>query len=144
MLFATGSKSSGLGGKWRDGLLSVVLAGGLGVVTRFRSCSAVPLFIGFVEAGVPLGVTFTSLIASPMINEVALILLVGLFGFRIGLIYVATGLAIAIAAGWVIGKLRMEKYIEGWVSEIQMAQASAAAPNMTCLECHVCICGGQQ
>jgi uncharacterized membrane protein YraQ (UPF0718 family) len=108
-----------------------VLAGGLGVVTPFCSCSAVPLFIGFVEAGVPLGVTFTFLIASPMIHEVALVLLVGLFGFRIGLIYVATGLAIAIIAGWVIGKLKMEKYIEGWVSEIQMAQASAIAPNMT-------------
>jgi uncharacterized membrane protein YraQ (UPF0718 family) len=108
-----------------------VLAGGLGVVTPFCSCSAVPLFIGFVEAGVPLGVTFTFLIASPMINEVALVLLVGLFGFRVGLIYVATGLAIAITAGWVIGKLKMEKYIEGWVSEIQMAQASAAAPDMS-------------
>jgi uncharacterized membrane protein YraQ (UPF0718 family) len=108
-----------------------VLAGGLGVVTPFCSCSAVPLFIGFVEAGVPLGVTFTFLIASPMINEVALVLLIGLFGFRIGLIYVATGLAIAIIAGWVIGKLKMEKYIEGWVSEIQMAQASSIAPNMT-------------
>ena len=108
-----------------------VLAGGLGVVTPFCSCSAVPLFIGFVEAGVPLGVTFTFLIASPMINEVALVLLIGLFGFRIGLIYVATGMAIAIIAGWVIGKLKMEKYIEGWVSEIQMAQASSIAPNMT-------------
>ena len=108
-----------------------VLAGGLGVVTPFCSCSAVPLFIGFVETGVPLGVTFTFLIASPMINEVALVLLIGLFGFRIGLIYVATGMAIAIIAGWVIGKLKMEKYIEGWVSEIQMAQASSIAPNMT-------------
>ncbi len=108
-----------------------VLAGGLGVVTPFCSCSAVPLFIGFVEAGIPLGVTFTFLIASPMINEVALVLLIGLFGFRIGLIYVATGMAIAIIAGWVIGKLKMEKYIEGWVSEIQMAQASSIAPNMT-------------
>ena len=107
-----------------------VLAGGLGVVTPFCSCSAVPLFIGFVEAGVPLGVTFTFLIASPMINEVALVLLIGLFGFRIGLIYVASGLAIAIIAGWAIGKLKMEKYIEGWVSEIQMAQASSMAPNM--------------
>jgi uncharacterized protein len=97
-----------------------VLAGGLGVVTPFCSCSAVPLFIGFVEAGVPLGVTFTFLIASPMINEVALVLLIGLFGFRVGLIYVATGLAIAILAGWIIGKLKMEKYIEGWVSEIHM------------------------
>jgi uncharacterized membrane protein YraQ (UPF0718 family) len=108
-----------------------VLAGGLGVVTPFCSCSAVPLFIGFVEAGVPLGVTFTFLIAAPMINEVALVLLTGLFGIRVGLIYVATGLSIAIIAGWVIGKLKMERYIEGWVSERQMAQVSSAASSMS-------------
>jgi uncharacterized membrane protein YraQ (UPF0718 family) len=108
-----------------------VLAGGLGVVTPFCSCSAVPLFIGFVEAGVPLGVTFTFLIAAPMINEVALVLLTGLFGIRVGLIYVATGLSIAIIAGWVIGKLKMERYIEGWVSERQMAQASSTVSSMS-------------
>ena len=108
-----------------------VLAAGLGVVTPFCSCSAVPLFIGFVEAGVPLGVTLSFLIASPMVNEVALVLLIGMFGFRVGLLYMVTGLVIAITAGWVIGKLKMEKYIEGWVSEIQMAQASSVVPNMT-------------
>ncbi|MCX5999790.1 MAG: permease [Chloroflexi bacterium] len=108
-----------------------VLAAGLGVVTPFCSCSAVPLFIGFVEAGVPLGVTLSFLIASPMINEVALVLLIGMFGFRIGLIYMVTGLAIAITAGFIIGNLKMERYIEGWVSEIKMGQASSMEPGMT-------------
>jgi uncharacterized membrane protein YraQ (UPF0718 family) len=92
-----------------------VLAALLGVVTPFCSCSAVPLFIGFVTAGVPLGVTFSFLIAAPMINEIALVLLFGLFGWRIAALYLATGLAIAIVAGWVIGRLRMEKHVEPWV-----------------------------
>jgi uncharacterized membrane protein YraQ (UPF0718 family) len=92
-----------------------VLAALLGVVTPFCSCSAVPLFIGFVTTGVPLGVTFSFLIAAPMINEVALVLLFGLFGWKVAALYMGTGLAIAIVAGWVIGRLRLERWVEGWV-----------------------------
>ena len=87
----------------------------LGIVTPFCSCSAIPLFLGFVESGVPLGVTFSFLIAAPMINEVALVLLFGLFGWKTALMYVSTGLIIAIISGFVIGRLRLEKYIEDWV-----------------------------
>jgi len=92
-----------------------ILASLLGVVTPFCSCSAVPLFIGFVTAGVPLGVTLSFLISAPMVNEIALVLLFGLFGWKIALLYLGTGLAIAFAAGWLIGRLRMEKYVEDWV-----------------------------
>jgi len=96
-----------------------VLAAMLGVATPFCSCSAVPLFIGFVTAGVPLGVTFSFLIAAPMVNEVALVLLFGLFGWRVAAIYLGAGLAIAIAAGWTIGRLRLERHVEPWVWQIQ-------------------------
>lgn len=96
-----------------------VLAAMLGVVTPFCSCSAVPLFIGFVTTGVPLGVTFSFLISAPMVNEVALVLLFGLFGWRVAAIYAGTGLLIAIVAGWTIGRLRMEKYVEHWVYATQ-------------------------
>lgn len=92
-----------------------VLAALLGTVTPFCSCSAVPLFIGFVTAGVPLGVTFSFLISAPMVNEVALVLLFGLFGWKVAALYLGTGLAIAISAGWVIGRLRMERHVEDWV-----------------------------
>jgi uncharacterized protein len=92
-----------------------VLASLLGIVTPFCSCSAIPLFLGFVESGVPLGVTFSFLIAAPMINEVAVILLFSMFGWKIALIYVATGLIIAITAGWIIGRLKLEKWVEDWV-----------------------------
>lgn len=101
----------------REGLANV-MAASLGVVTPFCSCSAVPLFIGFVQAGVPLGVTFSFLIAAPMVNEVALTLLFGLFGWRIALLYMAMGLAVAIVAGWIIGRLRMEAHLEDWVRDI--------------------------
>jgi len=94
-----------------------VMAATLGIVTPFCSCSAIPLFLGFVEAGVPLGVTFSFLISSPMINEVAVVLLYGMFGWKVSLIYVGTGLAIAIIAGWVIGLLKLEKWVEPWVYE---------------------------
>src|SRR5450759_2252915 len=94
-----------------------VMAATLGIVTPFCSCSAIPLFLGFVESGVPLGVTFSFLIASPMINEVAVILLYGMFGWKVALIYVGTGLAIAIVAGWIIGLLKLEKWVEPWVYE---------------------------
>ncbi len=99
-----------------------VMAGMLGIVTPFCSCSAIPLFIGFVESGIPLGVTFSFLIAAPMINEVALVLLFGLFGWKTALLYAATGLAVAISAGWVIGKLKVERFVEGWVYEIRAAR----------------------
>ncbi len=101
-----------------------VLAALLGIVTPFCSCSAVPLFIGFVTTGVPLGVTFSFLISSPMVNEVALVLLLGLFGWKIAAIYLGTGLAVAIVAGWVIGRLRMEKYVEDWVYQTQTGDAA--------------------
>jgi len=92
-----------------------VLASMLGIVTPFCSCSAIPLFLGFVESGVPLGVTFSFLIAAPMINEVAVILLFGMFGWKVTAIYVSTGLIIAILSGWLIGKLKLEKYVADWV-----------------------------
>ena len=98
-----------------------LLAAGLGVVTPFCSCSAVPLFIGFVTAGVPLGVTFSFLISAPMVNEIALVLLFGLFGWKVAALYLGTGLVIAIAAGWIIGRLHMEKHVEEWVYAVQVA-----------------------
>ena len=96
-----------------------VLAGLLGIVTPFCSCSAVPLFIGFVTAGVPLGVTLSFLIAAPMVNEIALILLYGLLGWKIAGLYLVTGLLVAIVAGWVIGRMGMEEQIEDWVREMR-------------------------
>jgi uncharacterized protein len=95
-----------------------ILAALLGIVTPFCSCSAVPLFIGFVEAGVPLGVTFSFLISSPMVNEVAVVLLWGLFGWKIALIYMGTGLLVAIVAGMIIGKLKLETWVEEYVYKI--------------------------
>ena len=99
-----------------------VLASSLGVVTPFCSCSAIPLFLGFVQSGVPLGVTFSFLIAAPMINEVALVLLFGLFGWKTALLYASTGLLIAIIAGYVIGKLKLERFVESWVYETKAKQ----------------------
>ena len=92
-----------------------VMAALLGIVTPFCSCSAIPLFLGFVEAGIPLGVTFSFLIAAPMINEVALVLLIGLFGWKVAIIYVLTGLTIAILAGFILEKLKLSKYVAEWV-----------------------------
>ena len=100
-----------------------VLAALLGIVTPFCSCSAVPLFIGFVTTGVPLGVTFSFLVSAPMVNEVALVLLLGLFGWKVASLYLGTGLLIAISSGWVIGRLRMEKHVEDWVFQTQMGNA---------------------
>lgn len=99
-----------------------ILASLLGIVTPFCSCSAIPLFLGFVESGVPLGVTFSFLIASPMINEVALVLLFGLFGWKTALLYMSTGLLIAIISGYIIGRLKLEKYVEPWVYEVKAGQ----------------------
>lgn len=101
-----------LAAKKGNRLIGHLLAALLGIVTPFCSCSAVPLFIGFVEAGIPLGVTFTYLVAAPMVNEVALGLLFGLFGWKIALIYVLSGEAIAIVSGLLIGRLKMERFIE--------------------------------
>ena len=96
-----------------------VMAASLGVLTPFCTCSAIPLFIGFVESGIPLGVTFSFLVAAPMINEIALVLLFGLFGWKTALLYASTGLLIAILSGWVIGKLKVERFVEEWVYEIK-------------------------
>ncbi|HEU0264119.1 MAG TPA: permease [Geobacterales bacterium] len=103
-----------------------VLAALLGIVTPFCSCSAVPLFIGFVESGVPLGVTFSFLISSPMVNEVALIMLWGMFGWRIALIYIATGLVVAIISGIIIGKLKMERYVQEYVWQVRVGSGEMA------------------
>ncbi len=102
--------------------LGNILAALLGIVTPFCSCSAVPLFIGFIEAGIPLGVTFSFLVSSPMVNEVALIMLWGLFGWKIAVIYIASGIVIAIASGAVIGRLKLEKWVEEYVYKIRGGQ----------------------
>jgi uncharacterized membrane protein YraQ (UPF0718 family) len=104
------------------------LAALLGVVTPFCSCSAVPLFIGFVTTGVPLGVTFSFLISAPMVNEVALVLLFGLFGWKVAALYLGTGLAIAMIAGWTIGRLHLEKWVEGWVYQTKTGVGPDTAP----------------
>jgi len=104
-----------------------VLAASLGIVTPFCSCSAVPLFIGFLSAGVPLGVTFSFLIAAPMVNEVALVLLFGMFGWKVAGLYLVMGLSVAIASGLVIGKLSMEQYLEDWVRAIQAGSGAEFA-----------------
>ena len=108
-----------------------VMAAGLGVVTPFCSCSAVPLFIGFVQAGVPLGVTFSFLIAAPMVNEVALALLFGLFGWKIAMLYLGLGLSVAIVSGWIIGRLKMERHLEDWVRDMPKVVASAGENGLT-------------
>jgi uncharacterized protein len=101
-----------------------VLAAMVGIFTPFCSCSAVPLFIGFLEAGVPLGVTFSYLISAPMVNEVAVILLWGLFGLRVTLIYIGFGVGLAIASGYIIGLLKLEKWVEPFVWELQKSHQS--------------------
>ena len=107
----------------KNELFGNVLGAVLGIATPFCSCSAVPLFIGFVQAGVPLGVTFSFLIAAPMVNEIAVVLLYGLLGWKVALIYMVTGLLIAIFAGIAIGFMKREKHIEGWVLEMQAGSA---------------------
>lgn len=107
-----------LGGR-REGVGNV-MAAGLGVVTPFCSCSAVPAFIGFVAAGVPLGVTLSFLIASPLVNEVAIVLLFGLFGWKVTAMYVAGGVVIAIVAGSFLGRLRLERWVEPFVFETRL------------------------
>lgn len=114
----------------REGLANI-MAASLGIVTPFCSCSAVPLFIGFVQAGVPLGVTFSFLIAAPMVNEIALALLLGMFGWEIALLYLALGLSVAIFAGWLIGRLRMEAHLEDWVRDMPRIQPETAENTLT-------------
>jgi uncharacterized membrane protein YraQ (UPF0718 family) len=108
-----------------------IIAAVLGIVTPFCSCSAVPLFIGFVTAGVPLGVTFSFLISAPMVNEIALGLLYGLLGWKVAAIYMVTGLSIAILAGWCIGRLHLETGIEDWVTGSEMETGSLEEERLT-------------
>ncbi len=111
-----------------------VMAASLGIVTPFCSCSAVPLFIGFVQAGVPLGVTFSFLIAAPMVNEIALALLFALFGWKIALLYLGLGLSVAIVAGFIIGKLKMEHHLEDWVQKMARTEATVGADELTLVD----------
>jgi uncharacterized membrane protein YraQ (UPF0718 family) len=108
-----------------------VMAASLGIVTPFCSCSAVPLFIGFVQAGVPLGVTFSFLISAPMVNEVALTLLFAMFGWNVALLYLGLGLAVAIVSGWVIGRLKMEAYLEDWVRDMPHTAADVGQDSLS-------------
>ena len=111
-----------------------VAAAGLGIVTPFCSCSAVPLFIGFVSVGIPLGVTFSFLIAAPMVNEVALGLLFALLGWKVALTYLAFGLAVAIVAGWVIGRLKLEPWLEDWVRNVRSGAVELPSETITIVD----------
>ncbi len=102
-----------------------ILAALVGIITPFCSCSAVPLFIGFLEAGIPLGITFSYLISAPMVNEVAVVLLWGLFGLKVTLLYIGFGVGLAIAAGYTIGRLKLEKWVEPFVWELQKSRSVA-------------------
>lgn len=113
----------------KPGWLARSLAVTMGAVTPFCSCSSVPLFIGFVEAGIPLGVTFSFLIASPMINEVAVVILFGILGWELTLMYVAAGLAVAWVGGMVMERFRPERWVEAYVWKIQMGDAVMATPD---------------
>lgn len=117
----------------REGIGNV-LAATLGIVTPFCSCSAVPMFIGFVSVGVPLGVTFSFLISAPMVNEVALVLLFGLVGWQVALAYLGFGLAVAIASGWIIGRFRLEGWLEPWVREVRAGATELPAGRLTAAE----------
>jgi len=112
----------------RHTFIGNILAAFIGILTPFCSCSAVPLFIGFIEAGVPLGVTFSFLIASPMINEIALVMLLGLFGWKVALLYAVTGVTIAIIAGYAIGKLHLEHLVEDYVYQIKSGETELYEP----------------
>lgn len=118
--FSPEQARAALGGK-REGVGNV-LAAGLGVITPFCSCSAVPLFIGFVESGVPLGVTFSFLIATPVVNEIALAMLFGMFGWQIAGLYLVSGLTIAIIGGMIIGRMKPERYVEDFVWQVKVGQ----------------------
>jgi uncharacterized protein len=111
-----------------------VLAALLGIVTPFCTCSAVPLFIGFVTAGIPLGVTFSFLISAPMVNEIAVVLLYGLFGWKVAALYLGTGLLVAMVAGWTIGRFHMERHLEEWVYQIQAGESGYTEPEKSWAE----------
>jgi hypothetical protein len=113
-----------LGGK-REGIGNV-LAALLGIVTPFCSCSAVPLFMGFIQSGIPLGITFSFLIAAPTINEIAIVLLFGLFGWQITLLYITSGLMVAIISGIIIGRLNMERYVEDFTPKVKVGKRMIA------------------
>lgn len=106
-------------------LPATIMAGIFGVLTPFCSCSAVPMFISFLEAGIPLGMTFTFLIASPLVNEIILIMLAGLFGIKVALIYLAAGLSVAVLSGLIIGRLRLERHLPPWMLEFRNARPGA-------------------
>lgn len=114
----------------REGVGNVAAAT-LGIFTPFCSCSAVPLFVGFVSAGVPLGITFSFLIAAPMINEVALGLLFALLGWKVAVTYLVFGLAVAILSGWVIGRLRLEGWLEEWVRNVRLGEVDLPTDRLT-------------
>jgi uncharacterized protein len=128
--YFTGSRTRRLLAGRRESIGNV-LAALLGVVTPFCSCSAVPLFIGFVEAGVPLGVTFSFLVSAPMVNEVALVLLFGLFGWKVAALYLGTGLTIAVVSGIVLGRLGLEGQVEAWVREQRSAAPAPVDERLT-------------
>ncbi|MEN9354605.1 MAG: hypothetical protein RL318_1930 [Fibrobacterota bacterium] len=123
--FFTPEKTRQILSKFPEGVGNV-LAAFLGIATPFCSCSAVPLFVGFLTAGVPLGTTFSFLISAPMVNEVALALLAGMFGWKVAALYLVTGLTVAIVGGWVIGKLRMEGHVEDWVLQIRSGESTVS------------------
>lgn len=108
-----------------------VAAACLGIFTPFCSCSAVPLFVGFVSAGVPLGITFSFLIAAPMVNEVALGLLFALVGWQVAITYLAFGLGVAIVSGWVIGRLHLEDWLEDWVRKVRSSATDLPSDSLT-------------
>lgn len=103
-----------------------IMASLLGAVTPFCSCSSVPLFIGFVEAGIPLGITFSFLITSPIMNEVALVLLLGLFGWQVALMYLVSGIVIGVIAGMILGRMRLERYVEDFVFQVKAHKSQAS------------------
>ncbi len=104
--------------KKKNSILGHVYAVIFGMITPFCSCSAVPMFIGFLEAGIPLGISFSFLIASPLINEVALVLLFTLFGWEVALLYGLTGFLLSVFSGWILGRLNLEKYMEKWIYQV--------------------------
>ncbi|MDD3797729.1 MAG: permease [Novosphingobium sp.] len=130
--FSPGRTRALLAGK-REGLGNIAAAH-LGIVTPFCSCSAVPLFVGFVSAGVPLGVTFSFLIAAPMVNEVALGLLFALVGWKVALTYLAFGLSVAIVSGWVIGRLHLEHWLEPWVREVRAGEVDLESDHLSWID----------
>ncbi len=113
------------------GITAYVLAALLGVITPFCSCSAVPLFMGFVTAGIPLGITFAFLVSAPMVNEIALVMLFGLLGWKVALLYFVTGVSIAIGAGVILGKMELDHLLEEWVLNVRAGQSGPSSMKMS-------------